>query len=472
MMIDRPISRRRALRNISAGSLAVAPFLQGFAARAADISDWLPKRFVFIVRANGILPTEIQPPELSDLVVPRGAPRRQDKLRVQSLTDLTLSRSLAALTPFKDRVSIFQGLSGRMANSDHGSRHGALGAYRTGNAPPILPTVDGVLANGLDSPFPHIGFAMERTGPQVVYPPLFAAGLGKPLPCYADPLTAYGDLFGSVISDEKLRAAVQVDRNVLDFMVRDVTRFRKTLPQPEQEKLDHYLDGFEALRLRGKRLAEMEAQLKAAAPQLNDNYSSSIETERLDAHFELATAALIGGLTQVVAIRADHLGMRLTGLGLGTKTVHHIGHMIEGQKGGGGGQDFDNGMGEFDTRHVIMNYHMQNIATMAEKLNAVPEGDGTMLDNTVILYLSDHGEKHHSNCYEWPMVALGNIDGALKAGHYIHVPGWGISGHRTIAHLYCSLLHAAGLPQDSFGQPDMTLPDSISQTGPLPEWMV
>lgn len=472
--MTRPISRRRALQNLAAGSVAVAPFLQGFAARAADTSDTIPKRFVFIVRSNGILPTEIQPETLPGLVVPRGAPLRQKKFISHSLVDHKLSQGLAALEPFKDRLSIFQGLSGRMANSDHGSGYGALGAYRSGKggAPPTFATVDGALSVGLDSPFPHIGFTMAQTGKQVEYPQLFAAGPGKPLPCYADPLVAYSDLFGSVISDEKLKAAVQVDKNILDFMAGDIARFQKSLPRHEKEKLDHYLDGFEALRVRGKRLAMMETQLKAAAPRLNDNYGSEIETERLDAHFELATSALVGGLTQVVAIRADHLGMRLTGLGLGTKTVHHIGHMIEGQGGGGGGEDFTNGMGEFATRRLIMDYHMQHIASMAKKLSEVPEGDVTMLDNTLIVYLSDHGEKHHSNCYEWPMIALGNIRGAFKAGQYIHVPGWGESGHRTIAHLYKSLLHAARLPTDKFGQPDRTLPDSIDQKSPLVEWMV
>ena len=471
-MIEHPISRRRALRHLSATPIAVAPFLQGFAARAAD-PERIPKRFVFVVRANGILPTEIQPPTLPGLVVPRGAPLRQKKFRGESLAKHELPGGLKALAPFKDRLSIFQGLSGRMASSDHGSGYGALGAYKSGKggAAPTFATVDGMLSEGLDSPFPHLGFSMEATGRQVVYPGLFAAAPGKPLPCYADPLIAYSDLFGSVVSDKALKAAVQVDKNVLDFMAGDVARFQKSLPGAEKEKLDHYLDGFEALRLRSKRLAAMEEALKSAAPPLGEQFGSEIETERLDAHFELATSALVGGLTQVVSIRADHLGMRLTGLGLGTKTVHHIGHMIEGQSGGGGGQNFENGMGEFATRELIMDYHMKNIAKMAKRLAATPEGDGTMLDNTVIIYLSDHGEKHHSNCYEWPMVALGNIGGALKAGHYIHVPGWGEPGHRTIAHLYKSLLHAAGLPTDTFGQPDRTLPESIDQAGPLTEWM-
>ena len=69
------------------------------------------------------------------------------------------------------------------------------------------------------------------------------------------------------------------------------------------------------------------------------------------------------------------------------------------------------------------------------------------------------------------MGALENIEGIFKSGHYIHVPDWGLHGHRTITHLYRSLLHAAELPHGTIGQPDMTLPDSIDQTGPLYEWM-
>lgn len=475
-----PISRRQAMRNLGAGSLAAVPFLQGFAARAAVMSansvtsSQLPKRFVFVVRSNGILPTEIQPQTLPGLVVPRGAPLRQKEYIEHSLGKHKLSKGLSALEPFKDRLTILQGLSGRMANSDHGAGYGALGAFRSGKggAPPTFATVDGALSVGLDSPFPHIGFAMEESGSQVVYPELFAAGPAKPLPCYADPLVAYRDLFGSVVSDEKLKSAVAVDKNILDFMATDISRFQKSLPKQEKQKLDHYLDGFQALQKRSKRLLAMEAQLKAAAPKIDDHFGSDIETQRLDANFELATSALIGGLTQVVSIRADHLRMRLTGLGLGAKTVHHIGHMIEGTDGNvsGGGQVFDDGMGEFATRELIMTYHMKNIAKMAKKLSEVKEGDGSMLDNTLIVYLSDHGEAHHSKSFEWPMVALGNIDGSLKAGNYLHFPGWGEPGHRTIAQLYKSLLHVAGLPFDSFGQPDKTLPDSIDQKSPLAQW--
>jgi hypothetical protein len=163
--------------------------------------------------------------------------------------------------------------------------------------------------------------------------------------------------------------------------------------------------------------------------------------------------------------------MRLYGLGLGSKTVHGIGHMIEGTNGGGDGAKFDDGKGEFATREVIFKFHMQLIAELAAKLAAVPEGDGTMLDNTVILYLSDHGDRHHSEFYEWPMISIGNVGGAFRTGRYLQVPGYGSTGHRTIANLYLSLLHAAGQPRDEFGQKDLQLVESINQSGPLAEWM-
>lgn len=467
------ISRRSLLAQLSGTALTAAPLLQGFAAEPKEKKlRGTPKRFVFVIRSNGILTREIQPIKLNDLVKVRSNGKGQSKLHQESLKSHQLSAGLKALTPFKDRLTIFQGLSGRMCSGSHQAHFGALGAYKSaGESPPTLPTVDGLLAKGLDAPFRHLGFTMERFGPQIVYPNLSAIGPRKPLPYYADPLTAFRDLFGTVVSDKQLKAALLVDKNLLDFMIGDVKKYQKKLPAHEKEKLDHYLAGFESLQERNKKIAKMEAQLKKAAPELSELYRSEIETERLDAHFQLATSALVGGLSQVISIRADHMGMRLTGLGLGTKTVHHIGHMIEGKSGGGGGEDFDDGKGEFATRELIMKYHMNHIAQMAKNLSSIPEGDGTMLDNTLILYLSDHGDRHHSKFYEWPMVALGNIGGAFKTGQYIHFPGYSFNGHRTISNLYLSLLHAAGLPQKSFGHLDRVLPATIDQASPLSEWV-
>jgi len=468
-------SRREAIRQlgIGTGALALAPLALQLKAEAAGDADKLPKRFVFVVRSNGILTTEIQPQGLEHLVKTRANGQWETKSHVHSLAERQLHPALASLEPLKDRVTIFQGLSGKMCRGSHQAGFGALGAYANSiPLPPRRETIDGALANALGGVFPHLGFVMHDFGASMTYPSLTATGPNQTLPYYADPTLAYQELFGTVATGGDTKAARDIDRNVLDFLVDDVRRYQARLSSHQKEKLDHYLHGFEALQKRQARLAAMNATLAKVAPPLRDAYTSKVEIERLEAHFELAAASLIAGLTQVVSIRADSLDMRLEGLGLGSKTVHGIGHMIEGTKGGGDGAPFASGNGEFATRAVIMKFHMKLIAQLAGKLAAVKEGDGSMLDNTVIVYLSDHGDRHHAKFYEWPMVAIGNVNRRLKTGHYIQVPGYDSRGHRTIANLYLSLLEAAGHPRDSFGDKDLRLDGSIDQTGPLSEWIV
>jgi hypothetical protein len=91
-----------------------------------------------------------------------------------------------------------------------------------------------------------------------------------------------------------------------------------------------------------------------------------------------------------------------------------------------------------------------------------------MLDNTVIVFLSDGAEGHHSRCWEWPMVVIGNIDNKLKTGRYLDYPGYGQKGHRTTANLYTTLLNLAGSNRDRFGIADPMLKD-FDQTGVLTE---
>ena len=92
-------------------------------------------------------------------------------------------------------------------------------------------------------------------------------------------------------------------------------------------------------------------------------------------------------------------------------------------------------------------------------------------DSTLIVYLSDSAEGHHPVCHEWPFILIGDLGGRLKLGNrYLRYPWYGNQGHRTIANLYLSLLHAVGERQNTFGIPDFGLGD-LDQTGPLAEIM-
>jgi len=113
------------------------------------------------------------------------------------------------------------------------------------------------------------------------------------------------------------------------------------------------------------------------------------------------------------------------------------------------------------------------VAKMAKRLEEIPEGSGTMMDNTLIVYMSDAPDTHHSTTYEWPMVIVGNLKGKMKlGGKYISYPGYGKPGHRTVGSLYTSFLEAAGHRQESFGRIDPDLDHKKMQIGPVPELMV
>ena len=112
-------------------------------------------------------------------------------------------------------------------------------------------------------------------------------------------------------------------------------------------------------------------------------------------------------------------------------------------------------------------FHLDLIGGLARKLDAVPEGDGTMLDNTVIVFFAEYGDRHHPSFFTWPMVTLGSWGGTLKTGRYLQYPNHGAAGHATLGNFYTTLLHAAGMPQKGFGNRDVRLGADIDQTAPL-----
>jgi len=447
------LSRRSILRGASlgAGSIALSPFLRHLEMLDREPAHrQLPKRFVFVVKGSGLQ---------GDFLEPEGLSRATDRLIDQKLAGKQLPASLVPLAAFRDRLTILQGLSGKMCTIGHSSFYGALGAYKaTGQTPPTGPTIDGFLSEAFPSVFNHVGLKMGAGGQGTAYPAISAIGKNRQLPFQCNPQLAYMNLFGSIVDKGDIAKKYQRSGSVLDFMADDIKKLRSRLPGPEKEKLEHYLHGFETLKNRRGKLVAMQAQLKKDAPKLSDKYTSKVSTHHLDAHFDMATAALITGITNVVTLHCDDLQSSYEGLGI-TPTVHSIGH------GSSNGTETAQ-----ECRNRIRTFHVQLIAGMAKRLAEVPEGDGTMLDNTVIVYLSDNSNLHHSTAIEWPMVVLGDLGGKLKTGgRYLAYPRYGKQGHRTIGNWLTTVCHAAGLPRDHFGQPDLALSKEIDQLGPLPE---
>ncbi|MEM7233662.1 MAG: DUF1552 domain-containing protein [Planctomycetota bacterium] len=461
------LNRRELLKGVSsaAGSALLWPLLRQV--QAASDPATAPKRFVFVVRSNGLRPWGIVPEKLAA----QGEDGfKQDKVFDEALTAHTFHESLRSLEPLKKYVTVVLGLSGRAgAVSDpHTANFGALGMYRSDQgSPPAAETIDAALASALPGIFKHVGFKMGSTGETIAHPALSAWGKNKPIPFYCSPLLAYQQLFGSLAKSDKLKTASELDAHLLDFMVDDIQRVQKSLSGSEREKLGHYLEGFESLRDRRVRLATLDDSARVHVPSITDKYNSPLETHRLEAHFDMATAALIAGLTNVITIDADDLGAHYTGLGLGEKSVHGIGHLSDDFKKGRD-TNFADGTDGTKARNIVRKFQADLIASMAEKLRKVPEGDGNMLDNTLIVLLSDAGHVHHANYQHFPLVLVGNTGRKLKTGRFLHFPSYGQPGNRTLGSFYLSLLHAAGKPRDAFGQLDLKLPKR-EQVEPLSE---
>ena len=162
----------------------------------------------------------------------------------------------------------------------------------------------------------------------------------------------------------------------------------------------------------------------------------------------------------MVTLRPDTLGVKYTELGL-SDHVHALGHLGENTA--------SNGWTGHRARMEIEKLHFHEIAKMADKFAQIPEGNGSMLDNTLIVYMSCSSGDHHCEGYDWPFVLVGGMNRKLRMGRYLEYPKYGDPGHQTVGNLYLALMQAAGMNiMGSFGQPDSNL-KHLDLRGPLKE---
>ena len=460
-------------------SFAFAPFMRSVQAHAAGNPELMPKRFVFVVKSSGIEKFNLVPDGLENhfLNANTGEKLKNDERRPgplvdRSLSDLTLPEKLRSLEKFKERMTVIQSLSGKTFKGNHTAGYGALSCHNS-EAVAIAPTVDCLLGQHLSTgPYDMFGMAMNgrllespgmKPGDSYCYPNLSAAKEGMPVPYQASPRKALVELFGAAIAKpDQIERKLALHGNLMDFLTEDAKRIEAKLSSEDKQRFDLYKESFESLRLKEAKKAQMLPQIKKHAPTATPLYDSINPTDRIASHFEIATSALIAGLTNVITLRPDTLGVKYTSLGI-TDSVHHLGHL--GQNPG------LNGKNGFDNRRMVEEVHFENIAKMAEQFGRIPEGDGTMLDNTLIVYMSCTGGDHHNGQTDWPFVLVGGMANKLKMGRYIEYPKYQEKGHRTIGNLYLSLIQAAGMEtQDTFGQLDTDLADN-DLTGPLHELM-
>lgn len=445
-------SRRSFLRGLSLG--AGAAMLSPLVSRLASAEDTLPRRFVFVVEGNGFEPITMLSsgaraaldPTLKSPVGDRRWWYRDYQhdtpMEIES-NDLGTARSLGGLRALglEDRASVVLGLSSKVSGGGHSNAHGCLSSSRSIAGSPGGPTIDATISEvSVGKPFDAVRLGVG-TGNSLNFGTV-AYDAGRPAPMILKPATAYGILFGSVggSTDFANRG------DLLDFAAADVAAVRSQLRSgPERDKLEAYLASLEELRGRQDTLERLSGQLQAVAPEdpsTNPLYQSPDALDVFAAQAELATAALLGELTNVVVLGSGTGGdFNLTYHSVAEQRRHDIQH------GSAGSAEM------LEAAHTVSERQVEILAQMARTLADTPEPTGgSMLDHTLIVYVSENGEQHHSTASEFPALLIGGEAlGMRQGGRSVIYPGYNSGGHRQLSNLWNSVGYLAGMELDEFG---------------------
>jgi hypothetical protein len=463
------INRRELLKRTALGtaSLALTPSFTHLRAASAKHSVRFPHRFVFIRKSNGNLPTQFGLPSFSAEELKKHEEKESFEV---DLSKHELPDWLKGLDEHKENITILHGISMSVSGGGHYSYSGCMGAYKAGRD--ILSnikraTIDFELAKLFPSPFGHVEMSLavphgrdHRTG--------IVSGYSAPAAkqrnyCYADPMTAHQELFKSVTNTSEAES----DRALLDYLHDKERRQLKGLDGDERLKISDQVDSLQSIRDRNAKVESLGAKIKQHLPDIDPIHANGGANATLPqkqaAFTDVIIGALASGITNVVTYTIDDLGTDITSLPENTQktSIHQIGH---------GGQI----SGAALMRDAIKTHHVKQVRTLVTQLKSVPEGNGTMFDNTTIIYMPETGAGHHGPDTEAPMVLMTGKNSKLDlAGRYVRLPFHGTEGHKTLSNWYTTLLNAYGSPIEHYGDLDLTMQrNRLKQTGAIDRFLI
>jgi len=496
--------RRKFLQSVAAGTGA-AWLSAHFPGIARAQADGRPARFVFVIEGNGIESYAFLSNQARAFIDSPDGQRvlfsyyTQSRPEVMEGDALDTAPALGALAGGAGQVSLLEdatvllGLHSTITGGSHSANCGALSCTRSSPARPAGQTIDAFLANelGRSTPFDAIRLGITGGGAQITYTPS-AYDAGRAAPVVNEPVAAYEDIFGAVLegtAGDRFRNR----RALLEFAGADVTAALGDFPGggKERGKLTDYADAISALQDRQRLLSGQDTSVLDYAELMRRFLPPRpVETEdplaALENQFQTATGALLSQLTNVVVLASG------TGSGSGYNISYRPSERLPSLAALLGNSDpsmdrhdlqhgsvLDEGVSEPNYARVILEattYHVELACRMARALKAQPEGDGTMLDNTVIVYMSDNGEQHHSKATDWPILLLGGRNlGLAGGGRSVLYPRrgtedeMGVRTDRQVSNFFNTLAHLGGRPDITLFGGEGDVGGGRVAAGPLPE---
>jgi hypothetical protein len=428
----RSLSRRTVLRGL--GTVVALPFLESMVPAMTALAQSAarpPLRFGAVYVPNGCpIP----------FWMPKGDAGK-----------LTLTPILQPLEAFQSQLTVVNQLSrpGGAGVTDHavssaGWLTGAVAKQTEAEDIQVGISIDQVLAKhiGQETPFPSLEYATEDfsgyiggcvPGYSCAYMNTIAwGGEAAPLPMEINPRVAFERLFGRAGSPEDRRRRLHEDRSILDSVVAEAGALQRAVSAPDRQRLDDYLTNVREIERRiGRVEARNSADLEYAAPV---GIPESFE-EHMSVMFDLLAIAYQADLTRVFTFMTGREASQRTYPGLGMSQTHHdTSHH---------GQQPD----KMEQHAKINTYFTMLFASFLDRLRAAPEGDGSVLDNSLIAYGTGMSDGQAHNSYPLPFALVGGAGGQMRGNRYLIAPEW-----TSIANLWVSVADKFGLPLESFGE--------------------
>jgi uncharacterized protein DUF1552 len=361
------------------------------------------------------------------------------------------------LEPYRDHVTILSGLHSRSAEPPPGvtgADHWVAAAYLCANKPKKTAgadvyagmTIDQMIAQkiGQDSLLPSMQLAVEDPGANssncgegysCTYTNTISwASPTQPLPMELNPQVVFERMFGDGTTAEERAARRKRDRSILDSLRASLTRLRRDVGPSDRTRLDEYTDDVREIErrlqiaMKASTVAPADLTVPVGVPHTFD--------EHIKLQFDLLALAFQADLTRV--------GTLLFARDLTGRTYPESEAPTVGFHGGSHHGEDPRRINEFSK---INQYHVKMLAHLVEKLWKTPDGNGTLLDHSLVMYGSNMGNPNQHLHYDVPHVLLGGANGKLKGGRHLAYP----TRQVPTGNLLLSVLEKFDIKQDGIG---------------------
>lgn len=436
---ERPVTRRTVLCGV--GVAVALPWLESLSAIADErptsgSTPAFPKRFAALFMGNGISPNHWWA---------KG-----------SGAAMELSKTLEPLAPFKTRLNVITGLFNKNATGV-GIHPGQTGNILSGAAlqkGAVLRggvSMDQVLAGrlGEDMPQPSLVLGCEQpitgyheTNFSMAYSSHISwQDAASPVPMEVYPSLAFDSLFDNQGSRRAL--------SILDRVKEQAAELNRQVSRSDKAKLDEYLTSVREVEKRIERTRSLKGRADERArdrgrpaftmPRPDNGLPEDIR-EHMQLMCDIIALAFQTDKTRVATLL---LCRDLSGLFypfLNVRTAHHPASHDD----------------QSDAYERISRYYVGQLAYLAGRLAAMPEGEGSVLDHSCLLVLSNmwSGSRHDSS--KVPLVVVGGLGGTLQTGRVLDYANRG-DANRKLCSLYLSIMDRMGVKLDRFGDADSRL---------------